>query len=280
MKRVLSFGAGVQSTCILRMSLDGELPLLDDVIFADPGAELPGTYENVDILEAICRQRGIGFHRVVTHRTRSSGNIFDDLMGTDNSMRWSSPSLFVKNKDGSVGQIRRQCTGDYKTDPIDRKFQEICGVKPKSRGPKEVVAERWIGIHASEMVRMKCSMKRWYVIRHPLIEIVGEPMNNADCAAWLIRNGYPVPPKSACVFCPYQSDQRWLTLSRDHPDEFAKCCDLDEHVRGAAAKAFTKGEVYLHRSCRPLAEVVAGLDRQGALDIDHFSDECHGVCGV
>ena len=277
MLRILSFGAGVQSTCILRMSLDGELPALDHVIFADPGAELPGTYENVDMLEAICTQRGIGFHRVITHRSRSAGDIWTDLLGTDDSMRWSSPPFYVRQLDGGIGMIRRQCTSDYKTDAIDRKFRELCGLAPGSRGPKEEIAEQWLGIHAGEKARMKCSTKRWYRVLHPLIELVN--MTNGDCVAWLVNRGYPVPPKSACAFCPYQSDRRWLDLSMHHPEIFAQCVDLDEHIRGAAATAF-KGEVYLHRSAQPLAEVIVDLERQGALDLDSFSDECSGVCGV
>jgi hypothetical protein len=46
--RVLSFGAGRQTVALARMSLDGELPPLDHMIFADTGAELPGTYAASD----------------------------------------------------------------------------------------------------------------------------------------------------------------------------------------------------------------------------------------
>lgn len=47
MIRVLNLGGGVQSVCIARMSLDGELPPLDHMLFADTGAEWPETYEVV-----------------------------------------------------------------------------------------------------------------------------------------------------------------------------------------------------------------------------------------
>ena len=281
MLKILSFGAGVQSTAILRMSLDGVLPMLDHVIFADPGAELAETYENVDILEAVCRQRGVGFHRVVNHYKRSSGNLFDDLLSEDRSARWASPPLFVKNGDDRPGQTLRHCTGDFKTDPINRKFRELCGVKPRSRGPKGVVAQQWLGIHAGEKTRMKLSQYRWFEVYHPLIESDVAPMNSWDCEQWLRRNGYPVPPKSACVFCPYQSDRRWLNLKRDHPKTFARCVELDSHSR--ALSAF-KGDVYYHRSMKPLDEAVVEIESRDlaepTLDLDHFSDECHGVCGV
>ncbi|MGB1816915.1 MAG: hypothetical protein ACPHJ3_16270 [Rubripirellula sp.] len=42
--RILSLGAGVQSSCILMMSERGELPKLDLAIFADTGDEPDAVY--------------------------------------------------------------------------------------------------------------------------------------------------------------------------------------------------------------------------------------------
>ena len=45
-KRILSLGAGVQSTCVLLMSGRGELPKLDCAVFSDTGWEPPEVYEH------------------------------------------------------------------------------------------------------------------------------------------------------------------------------------------------------------------------------------------
>ena len=45
--RVLSFGAGVQSSYVARMSLLGDIPPFDHVIFADTGDEPADVMENV-----------------------------------------------------------------------------------------------------------------------------------------------------------------------------------------------------------------------------------------
>lgn len=279
MIRILSLGGGVQSTCILRMSLAGDLPPLDHVIFADTGAELPETYENVDVLEAACRQRGVGFHRVTNHYEQSTGNLYDDLMSDDKSNRWASPPLFIDNGPSvRPGQTKRQCTGDFKRDPINKKFRELCGIAPRSRGPKEIIAEQWLGIHAGEKARMKLSDKRWFIIWHPLIESFSAPMNNWDCIRWLDKNGYPIPPKSACYFCPYQSRQRWLGL---HPDLRLMAVRLDKKLRHSGS---FKGDVYLHPSLKPLDMALREdqrlADQNPQFDLDGFPDECHGVCGV
>lgn len=135
MIRVLNLGGGVQSVCIARMSLDGELPRLDHMLFADTGAEWPETYEAVGQLEAACHNRGIGFHRVVCELPSRRPDLLETLMKAETSARWSAPPLFVTNvkRNGAVthGFTKRQCTGDYKADPLLRKMRELAGIKPQ-----------------------------------------------------------------------------------------------------------------------------------------------------
>ena len=280
MIRFLSFGGGMQSTAILRMSLDGHLPELHHVIFADTGAEWPETYENVKTCEAACQNRGVAFHTVRCHYRRSTGDLFSDLEGSSSSSRWASPPLFLDNSDRGMppGQTRRQCTGDFKKDPILRAIRDILEISPGSRGPKEIVAEQWLGIDLREIIRMKTADQRWYRILHPLIELVPGGMDRADCVRWLRDHGYPTPPKSACVFCPYQSGRRWQQLRHSHPGLFERCVRLDSHVRDVSQ---FNGVPYFHPALKPLDVAVRDLERQGRLwDNDSFSAECSGFCGV
>jgi hypothetical protein len=48
--RTLSLGAGVQSTTLLLMSLDGTLPKVDCAIFADTGWEPARVYEHLALI--------------------------------------------------------------------------------------------------------------------------------------------------------------------------------------------------------------------------------------
>jgi hypothetical protein len=277
--RVLSLGGGVQSVTVARMSLDGELPPLDHVVFADTGAEWPQTYETVAALEAACHNRGIGFHRVTCHYERSSGSLYEDLMGEGAGARWAAPPLFISDEHGR-GMTMRQCTGDYKKDPIQRKVRELAGIKPRSPGPAEPVIEVWLGISADEVQRMKAPTFRWERVWHPLIE-GPRRMRRHDCVRWLQQRGYPVPVKSACFFCPYQSDRRWRELRDREPDLWRQAVALDEQTRRLGQ---FKGTAYYHRSCVPLAEVdLRTPEERGQLamfDEDGFGDECSGTCGL
>lgn len=287
MIRVLNLGGGVQSICVARMSLDGELPPLDHILSADTGAEWPETYEAVGQIEAACHNRGIGFHRVVCELPSRRPDLLETLMKAETSARWSAPPLFVTNakRSGAIthGFTKRQCTGYYKKDPLVRKMRELAGIKPRSPGPKHQVLESWLGISADEKERMKVG-SRWQKVWHPLIEGPRQ-MVRWDCEQWLRERGYPVPVKSACFFCPYQSDRRWRACRDLHPELWQKAVALDHHLRANADHVGLNGTPYLHAKRVPLDEVDLRTPEergQGALafDQDGFRDECHGVCGV
>lgn len=270
--RVLSFGAGRQTVALARMALEGAhgLPPLDAMIFADTGAEMLGTYRAAALIEVACERQGVRFLTVRCDRKRSSGSLFNDLMGVGVDSQWSSPPLFVRNPDGSQGFTRRQCTSDFKIDPIMRAIRELAGIGRRRKFDAPVV-ECWHGISADERQRMRLADRPWYRLRYPLIEC---GLNLGDCILWLERNGHEVPPKSACFFCPYQSDRRWKELRDHHPGLWADAVQLDAHLRTNPGAGGLKGTPYLHRSCRPLPEV--SFDDTG----DLFADECAGVCGV
>lgn len=59
MKRVLSLGAGVQSTTLFLMSLRGELPPLDAAIFADTQWEPKAVYKHLNWLVQLAEEAGV-----------------------------------------------------------------------------------------------------------------------------------------------------------------------------------------------------------------------------
>lgn len=91
------------------------------------------------------------------------------------------------------------------------------------------------------------------------------------------RNGYPKPPRSACVYCPYHNDKEWRRLRDEEPAEFQRAIDFERRLQAASAQTAMRGTPYLHRSCLPLSEApLADDDNQPSL----FGNECEGMCGV
>ncbi|WP_372502291.1 hypothetical protein P7L66_12645 [Tistrella mobilis] len=265
--RALSLGAGVQSTALALMAAHGEIgPMPDCAIFADTGWEPKAVYEHLAWLRS---PNVLPFPvHIVT-----AGNIRDGLVRGAQGERWASIPAFTKSASGTVGMIRRQCTKELKIVPIRRKVRELVGLTGK-RSPDRPVVEQWIGISLDEIVRMKMSFEPWQVNRWPLIKL---DMKRRDCLRWLERHGFPMPPKSACIGCPYHSDVVWRQMRDEDPDGFADAVAIDRLIRTGFRNL--RGEVYLHRSCVPLDE--ANLDTpadKGQLDL--FADECDGMCGV
>lgn len=294
--RALSLGAGVQSTTMALLAARGKIdPMPDCAIFADTGWEPRAVYQH---LEWLMSPNVLPFPVHIV----SAGNIRDQLMAAGEGNRWASIPAFAKtvtpagtevpvfdeDDDGelveiatrrtsletvSIGMIRRQCTTDFKIVPIRRKVRELAGLTRK-RSPSFPVVEQWIGISTDEIIRAKPSFEAWQVKRFPLIE---KRMTRRDCLAWLRRHDYPLPPKSACIGCPFHDNGRWRHM-RDHDaTAWDDAIEVDRALRTGLRGI--RGEVFLHRSCVPLEDAdLSTLADHGQLDL--FNNECEGMCGV
>lgn len=267
--RVLSLGAGVQSTAVALMAARGELsPMPDCAIFADTGWEPAHVYDHLTKLEQILP---FPVYKV------SNGNLRSDIASVRPHGRFLKVDIpaFVSVNGKPSGLINRSCTRDYKIDPIRKKVRELLGLTRK-RSPKEPVVEQWIGISLDEAIRMKPSRDAWIINRWPLIE---KFMKRTDCLRWMRENGYDEPKKSSCIGCPFHSDAEWKSLSQA---EMKDAIEIDDRLRDRSIGITrTKGELYLHRSCKPLSEIDFHARRHDdGYEHDLFGNECEGVCGV
>lgn len=288
---VLSLGAGRQSTCMALMAAHGEIqPMPAAAIFADTGAEPAAVYRHLDwlmsgnVLPFPVRVVRWSDLEADTRRFASGG-----APGSKPDANYLTVPFHVTNADGSAGMLSRGCTDKYKIRPIRRELKRMLGVPEDEslRSPVPLVRQ-WIGISADEWVRAKASKVKWCASWHPLIDRLtgdGPPGQNTrhmtagDCLEWLKRHDYPEPPSSACVFCPYQSNERWRAV-RAVPEDWERACATDRVIRDMPADKRgalrAGGRLYAHRSGAPLEEARLGDDSQG----DLFHGECEGMCGV
>ena len=263
MLRVLSLGAGVQSTTMALMAAHGEIgPMPDCAIFADTQDEPPEVYDHLAWLSS-GNVLPFPIHRV------TAGRLSDALRAGDDEARIP---CFV----GGGGISKRQCTRNYKLTIIKRRTRELLGVGPRGYiAPASV--EMWVGISADEAIRKKPSGRRYITNRHPLIE-PPRLMKRDDCKAWLRINGYPEPPKSACEYCPFQGNMGWRHRQAD-PESWARVTALDRWLREPPQVIRFFGDLYLHHSRMPLEQAdltEPDLPLFGGL----FGHECEGMCGV
>lgn len=260
--RVLSLGAGVQSTTLALMAAHGEIgPMPDCAIFADTQDESGETYRHLDWL---CSVLPYPVYRP------SRGRLSDALLAGDDMARIPA---FVE----AGGLAKRQCTRNFKIRVIRREVRRALGLGPRSYIAPGTV-EQWIGISTDEADRMKPSGTAFTVNRFPLIEC---RMTRADCARWFSDRYGRRAPKSACVYCAFQSNEQWMRRKWEAPDDHALAVAVDAGLRTPANVARFRGRLFLHPSCRPLAEVdFAGLVTEKKGQPDLFGNECEGMCGV
>lgn len=277
----ISLGAGVQSTTVALMAAHGEIdPMPDCAIFADTGAEPRAVYEHLDWLEG---QLPFPVHRV------NYGSLYEDIMnskGPGSNVQgraggYVAAPFFTKDPDAI---LRRECTTNYKIFPINRKVKELIGKgEPgrrvrlkKGQGP---IVRGWQGISYDEAHRMKPSPLPWIKVRYPLVE-GKRRMTRGSCLDWMKHHGYPTPPRSACTFCPYHSNEEWRNLRDNDPEGWRQALEVDEHIRHMPENKvarLTCGTLYLHRDRVPLSE--ANIEDPKKDQIDLWGGECDGMCG-
>jgi hypothetical protein len=247
--RLLSLGAGVQSTTVLLLACEGTIPRFDVALFADTGWEPRAVYSNLERLTAHAEKHGIPVRRV------SAGNIRDDAL--DPRHRFVSMPLHSRNPDGTKGLARRQCTSEYKILPLKKAARELLGYPHPRRVPAGVYAEQAIGISTDEIGRARDSGVRFLRNVFPLIDL---GFDRTRCMEYLADRGFGETVKSACVGCPFHGNAGWRWIRDNDPEGWAEAVEFDRAIRNGYPRATEqgqrlRGQYFLHRSCLPLDQV-------------------------
>ena len=276
---ILALGIGTQSTTLYYMSALGIIKPYDYAIFIDPGREKRETYKYLKTLIK-WRKKNNG-PPIITHYKK---NLYNDLLNCTNSYGTGFITIpaYVASKKRKSALLTRQCTNEYKIQPFTKAIREIYGISGHFWTPPTFIS---FGITIDEMSRMKIPHKKWQtslfpfcnfsVTRNKTKKIKGYPkFTRQDCINWLIENKFPIPVKSSCTFCPFQSDRSWQDLKTNDPEEFKAIVKLDKTIR-TDYRGLIKSSIFLHRSLKPLDQVTFKTS-----DKDDFSTCSSGICGL
>ncbi|MFI6443790.1 hypothetical protein [Kitasatospora sp. NPDC050543] len=287
--RVLSLGAGVQSTTLALLSAEGRLPRLDAAVFADTGWEPAAVYQHLNRLEReVLQPAGIPLHRV------SAGSIQRDVL--DPNKQRSLPAHTRDPQTGEDGMLNRRCTQTYKLTPILRQVRLLLGATTHNPAPcrycdgagtriapwraklddhtpgpcsvcngtgaitragqpqRNAWAEQWIGFSTDEIGRVSIRADtRYSRSRHPLLEL---NMSRTQCEAYLKSRDWGDTEKSACIGCPFHGNAHWRQMRDTDPAAWAEAVQFDHDYRTGPG---LRHERYLHISRLPLDQ--APIDR-------------------
>lgn len=263
--RVLSLGAGVQSSTLALMIAKGKIPMVDCAIFADTMGEPKAVYKWLSWLE---KQLNYPVYKV------SKGDLRKDMLDAINGKyKFLSVPLYTKNAEtGKKGLLRRQCTADYKILPVNKKVRQLLGLQSNEKRKKGTKVEMLMGISMDEVYRVKENRLKYITNVYPLIEL---GMNRNDCLNWIKENNYPTPPRSACTFCPFHNNSEWREI-KENKEEWDSVVELDRLIRKGTKK--DTDDVFLHSSCLPIDQV--DLKEKPEDQYNLFNNECEGMCGI
>lgn len=193
---ILAQGGGVNGVACLRK----RWPEYDFCLFCDTGNEKKATYVYLDkYIAPFCAEKGIEF--AILPNTES---LTDYIGRTGRFPSWKS----------------RWCTNDWKIRPIRRFYRHVLGATADNP-----VTEH-IGFAYDEQYRVGRQDTPKYIKReYPLVE---DCITRDDCLAIIKQAGWPIPPKSSCINCFYQSKKQVLAVAKSDSEAFAKLVAIEE----------------------------------------------------
>lgn len=198
MKYIVSYGGGVDSTGMIIWLVQNNKPI-DYVVFSDTGNEVPETYEFIEkYMLPYFKKHQIDFVVVYPFKKRSlwarcwKRNVFPDT-----HKRW--------------------CTRDVKITPI-HKFYKKLGSQIKE----------YMGIGYDDIRRMKPAQEDYIEKLYPLVD---NKIGREECIAIITQERLPIPVKSGCFFCCYNTKERWDWLKSVHPDLYKLSEELQENSK-------------------------------------------------
>lgn len=139
MIKTLSLGWGVQSFTLAAMVALGEIDQIDFAIHADTGHEMQWTYDFIARWKPWLESHGL---KILTVSNPQPG---EDLA----SGRTDIPAFTWNGT--KPGQLRRQCTSNWKIQPIRRAISKELKSLGYTKTPE--IVESWIGISLDERIR-------------------------------------------------------------------------------------------------------------------------------
>lgn len=214
---VVSFGGGTNSTAMIIGMYLHKIPI-DLILFADPGAEQPHTYEFIQTFNVWLEKHGLP----------------------------TITPVFYTDKAGNRMTLEEECLRSHALPSIAYGFKK-CSLKHKN-GTQEKFCnnyppcrEEWaagrrvykyIGYDAGETRRIQHAApadeaNKKYENRYPLYEW---GWDRAECVRVIERAGLPKPGKSSCFFCPSMKKKEIQALWEDYPDLFQRAIDLEHNA--------------------------------------------------
>lgn len=254
--RSISYGGGQQSTALLVLAAERaiDFPLF---LFSNVGddSEHPATLayveEHAKPYAALHGIELVELRRPPNKRGRFAGKV-ETLLAR---VEAGSMAIPVRRSRGGP-PMSRSCTADFKTRVIEREL-----IRRGATEDNPALVGLGISVDEAERASPGRDPRSLVQIRtYPLLErspldpySPGLRLTRTMCREVIADAGLPVPPKSACWFCPFHDADAWRGLRRDTPELFERACGIERRLSESTADG---RPVFLTRAGVPLDQVI------------------------
>lgn len=257
--KILSCGAGMQSTALALMSCENKLkgnvhpnvPIYDAVIFCDLGLEPYWVKDQVEFIKEACDSAGIPFYKI-------ESNLYKDYMDNFGRGHVSSIPFWSVDENGKKAKMRRHCTLDYKIVIIERFIRyNLLGYEKYQRlKPEDFKAhEMHIGFSYEERKRMSKDYSKLFIKKYPLVDMKWE---RADSYKYILEVWGLDTKASACNFCPFHRNYFFKFLQENSKEDYDKTVGFDRMIGKMQPYTPIKSKIYLSRSRKRIEDLLPG----------------------
>jgi hypothetical protein len=266
-KRIYSFGAGTQSIAVMVAQAQGLLKNpYDYFVWADVGhdSEDPQVHEYmVNHVMPFCFEYQIPMIRVARTRYGVEETLLDRI--TRNN---KSNPIPLRMRNGRPAN--RTCTQNFKIDVVNKWIAKQ-GITHATIG---------LGFSIDETRRAQNKSMYFHEVKEgfqrrydfPVLEL---QFNRFDSINYVIANGLPQPPRSACWFCPFKGRHEWIEDKKHRPEIVQRSAIVEAIIN----KKIGDGHLYtIHPHNRDRANtLINSIGDQMSL----FEETCEsGYCGL
>lgn len=259
--KILSFGAGMQSTALALMSCENKkakmsgspvpypkVPVYDLVIFCDLGMEPSWVEDQMLFVKDACQCFDIPFKVLDT-------DLYGHLMANFGERRTVSIPWWTLREDGHKSKMPRNCTLDFKVDMISKYIRwEVLGYRKgqRLRDEDKKAHEMHMGFSIEEKHRCKESPNSMFVNHFPLVEM---GLDRAANYAYILDVWGLDTKASACSFCPFHKNFFFAYLKENEPEHYAQLVGVDNLLRDKTPKPPMDSDLFISRSRKRLEEL-------------------------